>query len=120
MQDVVEIIMEIEAIFMNPKREDGRNLYQILSKSEMSLGDESHNYNLILEEWAKDEPSYDRFEEISSRAIDYAIVEFKNLNWSCIRNDGLMLVYVSDRNDLFYIQISDNHAHMHLHQSGQY
>lgn len=116
-----QIIKGIKELLMSQKCDEGRNLYQITKESIITLGDESTNIDLIFCEWAKEDDALERYEKIIRALLDYAIKAMESeLSWAQLVSNELCIVYSSKTNDLFYIQISDGHVHLHLHYSGQY
>lgn len=116
-----EIIAGIKEILMQEKREDGRNLYQMTNESWLVLDDESARFDLLLNEWCKDDASVEKYESLIWAAMDYfRLVMIQQITWVKVKDDGCCLLYVSNSNDIMYMQISDSHVHIHLHYSGQY
>jgi hypothetical protein len=116
-----EIIKGIEEIISSAKRDDGYNYYNLINRNEVALMDESGSINLLFLERIEGEAYYEMYAGLADKIKQYTIdsmVAQSSYNMLC--NDGLMLLYKSGANDLFYIQISDNHIHIHLHYSGQY
>ena len=123
-KEVWELIKEIESLLGSIKREDGFRLYVKLNESTISLGDESATYNCIFEERGDFDEAYEIYES-TSKLIDNIVKAFfatdeQKLYYTLLHDSGLMLMYISKDNDLFYIQNSDNHLHIHYHMSGQY
>lgn len=116
------LIKAVEELILSKKAESGTNrqFYTLVAKNEINLFDESGSLDLIFNESLPE--NEENYSKTTKSIIDFVIQKMiaESPFWSMAYMDNLLILYKSIRNDLFYIQISDNHVYIHWHYSGQY
>ena len=120
-KEVLDLVKEIETFLGSIKENNFRNYFIKVNESMTSSGDESFNLMQTYNEWIMvEDDTYTNTYSQLFLLIKGFMNTYESTHYVCMIDNGLMLTYVSDANDIFYVQVSDNNIYVHYHNSGQH
>ena len=127
MEQIIKLIKDEISNFRNS--ESGANQLFLIQDNEQSLGDESGVIHIVYVENKPTDDDWvfekDLFEFYTSLYHKIKLemqkeIHYRNVELPESSSSSASLVYVSNCNDLFKIQITDEHLHIIQFYSGQY